>query len=410
MVAFPTTLDRRTTKGSPPMTMTLDALLADLGSYLGKPDSACFSLPPEAYLSKALYELEVKRIFETSWLCVGRDEYVPNEGDYYSIDLMGEPVIIVRGADGKVRALSAACRHRYMPVVQGKGNAKRFTCPYHAWTYATNGRLVAAAHMEQSRVFDKAKCSLPQYRLESWMGFLFVNLDDDAAPLQPVMASMAKAVANYRVGEQTEIFHYEEEWAGNWKLSAENSMEYYHHIALHASTVGIQCPARGTYIPTMPTPDESFTHERCRIDDRFIGGAEHALNPKGDLRGLTEEEIGTAYMVYVFPAFTMAMRVGTNNWLSFRPDGPEKTKVLGGYLMWKDIAEEDPELGRQRRALIEQVNREDALATSELAKMMRSRKAARGPLSHFEGTIAQFYRYLARSLAADRLRTERAAE
>ena len=99
------------------MTKTLDALLDDLGDYLGRPDTACLSLPPEAYFSKEFHELEVREIFERSWLCVGRDEYVPNAGDYYTIDVMGESVIIVRGADGTVRALNAACRHRSMPEV-----------------------------------------------------------------------------------------------------------------------------------------------------------------------------------------------------------------------------------------------------------------------------------------------------
>jgi phenylpropionate dioxygenase-like ring-hydroxylating dioxygenase large terminal subunit len=391
------------------MTKTLDALLDDLGDYLGRADTACFSLPPEAYFSKELHALEVTKIFETSWLCVGRDEYVPNAGDYYTIDVMGEPVIIVRGADGAVRALNAACRHRSMPVAQGRGTVTRFICPYHAWAYDTDGSLIGAPHMEQSQVFDKAACSLPRYRLDSWMGFLFVNLDDDAAPLQPVVASMDKAVANYRIGGQTEIFHYETDWEGNWKLSAENSMEYYHHIGLHAGTVGVQLPARGTYIPTVPASDDTFTHERCRMDESFIGGKAHPMNPKGDLGGLSEEELTTGYMVYVFPAFTMAMRPGTNNWLSFRPDGPERTKVLGGYLTWHDLAREDPELGRARREMIEKVNQEDSRATSELAKAMRSRKAARGPLSHFEGTVAQFYKYLARTLAADRAPARRSA-
>ncbi|HTO84886.1 MAG TPA: aromatic ring-hydroxylating dioxygenase subunit alpha [Methylomirabilota bacterium] len=384
------------------MTRTLDALLDDLADYLGTPDTACLSLPREAYTSAELHALEINEIFEKSWLCVGRDEYVPNPGDYYTIDVMGEPVIIVRGTDGTVRALNAACRHRSMPVVQDRGNATRFTCPYHAWTYATDGRLIGAPHMEQSQAFDRNACRLPQYRLDRWMGFLFVNLDDDAGPLQPVMASMNDAVANYRVGEQTEIFHYETEWEGNWKLSAENSMEYYHHIALHAGTVGVQMPARGTYIPTVPATDSTFTHERCRMGEKFIGGQDHPMNPKGDLRGLTDEELTTGYMVYVFPAFTMAMRPGTNNWLSFRPHGPERTKVLGGYLVWKEIAQQEPDLANARRDMIEKVNREDSLATSELAKAMRSRKAARGPLSHFEGTIAQFYKYLARTIAADR--------
>ena len=243
-----------------------------------------------------------------------------NPGDYYRIDVLDEPMIIVRGADGVVRALNAACRHRNMLVVQGRGNARSFTCPYHSWSYATDGRLLAAPHMEQSRAFDKS-CRLPEYRLERWMGFLFVNLDDDAAPLQPVMASMERAVANYRIAEQTEIFHYEAEWAGNWKLAAENSMEYYHHIGLHAGTVGVQMPAKGTYIPAVPATDDTFTHERCRIGERFLAGHDHPMNPRGDLRGLTEEELTTGYLVYVFPAFTMAMRPGTNNWL-FPPRRP----------------------------------------------------------------------------------------
>jgi len=382
------------------MAESLGSLLDTLAGYLRTPDTASLSLPPETYFSGALYDHEVREIFERSWLCVGREEYVPMPGDYYCIDVMGEPVIVVRSMDGQVRALNAVCRHRGMPVVKDRGHAKRFVCPYHAWTYDTEGRLLGAPHMEESQAFDRAACGLPQYRLDSWMGFLFVNLDDDAAPLQPVMASMESAVANYRVAEQTEIFHYETEWNGNWKLAAENSMEYYHHIALHAGTVGVQMPAKGTYIPAAPATDDTFTHERCRMGEKFLAGADHPMNPRGDLRGLTQEELTTGYMVYVFPAFTMAMRPGTNNWLSFRPDGPERTKVLGGYLMWKDIATEDPELGRQRREMIAKVNEEDSLATTELARTMRSRKAGRGPLSHFEGTIAQFYKYLARSLVA----------
>lgn len=290
------------------MTTTLDSLLADLAAYPGTPDDACLSLPPAAYTSPELYAFERERIFRHSWLCVGRDEYVPSPGDYYRIDVLDEPMIIVRGADGAVRALNAACRHRNMLVVQGRGNARGFTCSYHSWSYATNGRLLAAPHMEQSRAFDKASCRLPEYRLDHWMGFLFVNVDDEAAPLRPVMASMERAVANYRIAEQTEVFHYEAEWAGNWKLAAENSMEYYHHIGLHAGTVGVQLPAKNTYIPAMPAADDTFTHERCRMGERFLAGQDHPMNPRCDLRELTEEERTTGYLVYVFPAFTMAMR------------------------------------------------------------------------------------------------------
>ena len=100
------------------MTTTLDALLDDLGDYLGKADTACLSLPREAYISKELHALEVKQIFEKSWLCVGRDEYVPNPGDYYTIDVIDEPVIIVRGK--RRHGARAQCR---LPSPQHAGRA-----------------------------------------------------------------------------------------------------------------------------------------------------------------------------------------------------------------------------------------------------------------------------------------------
>ena len=97
-----------------------------------------------------------------------------------------------------------------------------------------------------------------------------------------------------------------------------------------------------------------------------------------NLSGLIREELDTGYLVYVFPAFTMAMRAGANNWLSFRPDGRERTRVLGGHLLRKELVSSDPEVASARAALIERVDEEDALATTEVARTMRSRKAPAG--------------------------------
>src|SRR5262249_8257863 len=130
---------------------TLDGLLDDLAAYLGTPDHACLSLPPAAYTAPDLHAPERARIFAHSWLCVGRDEYVANPGDYYRIDVLDEPIIVVRGVDGVVRALNAACRHRSMLVVQGRGNARGFTCPYHSWSYATHPPSFSSPHLEPHR-------------------------------------------------------------------------------------------------------------------------------------------------------------------------------------------------------------------------------------------------------------------
>ena len=273
-------------------------------------------------------------------------------------------------------------------------------CPYHSWTYDTTGSLIAAPYMKGARRFRMDECRLPAYRLESWAGFLFVNLDEQAPPLATRMRTLDEHIVNYRVPSQVEIMHYEAEWAGNWKLSAENSMEYYHHVGLHKDTVQVQMPAKNAYVPA-PPEDLSFTHMRCGMGEEYKS-ADHPMNPKGRLDTFTEEELTTGYMVYIFPAFTMAMRPNGNNWLSFCPIDVESTRILGGYLVSQDLLDECPDVGEQRRDLILRVNEEDALATTELAKAMHSSKAARGPLGPFEGTLAQFYRYLARTLVTER--------
>ena len=299
---------------------TLAQLLAVLGEYLTLDDTDCLSLPPAAYRSSELYALEIEKIFRHAWICVGRAEYIPNPGDYYAFDVLGDMLIIVRGGDGEVRALSNICRHRFMPLVQDSGSTRRFVCPYHAWTYATDGRLLSAPGMEGAGRFDREQCGLPRYRLEEWFGFLFVNLDEDAPPLAARMRTLEGYIANYRVAEQKEIFHYESVWDGNWKLSAENSMEYYHHMGLHSDTVQDYMPGQNSYTPPPPA-DLSFTHMRCGMNEAFKSSG-HTMSPRGRLDTFTEEDLTTGYLVYIWPAFTMAMRPNGNNWLSFHPQDP----------------------------------------------------------------------------------------
>lgn len=150
---------------------SLDNLLDVLAEYLTLRDVECLTLPRHAYLSPELYRHELETIFHHEWLCVGRDEHVPRPGDYYCLELLGEPLIIVRGEDGEVRALSSVCRHRYMPVTEGSGNTTRFICPYHAWTYATDGKLVAAPYMAGSSASSWIPASSPVTGCRAGAGF-----------------------------------------------------------------------------------------------------------------------------------------------------------------------------------------------------------------------------------------------
>lgn len=370
-----------------------------MADYPATEDAACLTLPPEAYTDAGLYEREVETIFKHEWLLVGRANDIPSPGDWFSFQILDDPMIIVRGEDGLVRALSNVCRHRYMPVaLEEGGNSKRFMCAYHHWTYDTAGNLIGAPLMEGSLGFDKDSCRLPEYRLEIWQGFIFVNLDDDAAPLAPALHEADGMLSNYYNAELVTGFNYDAVWEGNWKLATENGMEFYHHLGLHAATLEEAVPAKGASVDPAP-PSGRFTHTRCPYSETSsYKYAEHARFIPPD-HTFTEQEIDTVYAIGLFPNISLAMTADSNNWLSFIPLGPERTRVVGGYLVMPGYDHEFPENAAKRNELLYAVNEEDAQATWRLQKALRSSRAKPGPLNVREGTCAQFYKYLARTLA-----------
>ena len=208
-------------------------------------------------------------------------------------------------------------------------------------------------------------------------------------------------LANYRTDELLTGFSYDAVWEGNWKLATENGMEFYHHMGLHAATLEETVPAKGASVDPAPE-SRRFTHTRCLFSDASApadGGFARFL-PHG--HGFTEQEISTVYAIGLFPNISLAMTTDSNNWLSFIPLGPERTRVIGGYVIAPWCRDQDPERVAQRNELIYRVNEEDAQATWRLQAVMRSSRAKPGPLNVREGTVAQFYKYLARTLAPDR--------
>src|ERR1700683_2575303 len=126
------------------------------------------TLPPSCYTSNEWFQREVKDVFLKEWLCVGRVDQVAKPGDYFTLDLLSEPLVGGRDDDNEIRALSTICRHRAIEVVRGSGNRRSFQCPYHAWTYSLKGNLIGAPEMEQTIGFDRKQCKLPSLRTEVW--------------------------------------------------------------------------------------------------------------------------------------------------------------------------------------------------------------------------------------------------
>lgn len=227
---------------------------ADEIERVAQPAQTAWTLPPLAYTDPAIYELEQDRIFAKSWIPVGRLDQVAEPGDFIAFTLLDQPLVLVHGHDGEVRVMSRVCLHRAAPIMEGEGNRKLFTCPYHAWSYATDGTLVRAPLMEGAEGFDEKKCRLPQMRTEIWNGFVLVTLDKEAAPLAPQIETYTKFIANYKTEDVVivETLEFDSRW--NWKVLVENFMEAYHHIATHATTFEPTYHAKDSLIPNSDGP------------------------------------------------------------------------------------------------------------------------------------------------------------
>lgn len=194
------------------------------------------SMPPGAFTSEALLELEREQIFSKEWICVGREDELQLPGDYFTTEVNLVPIIITRNSEKALQALVNVCRHRMGRIAKGEGKTRVFTCPYHSWAYDLDGNLVNAPKMEDKR-FDKSECSLQQLRIETWLGFIFVNLDEDTEPLAPRLGSLKEHLKNFHIEKMNVISKKVDLWKTNWKILCENFLEVYHIESVHRNTL-----------------------------------------------------------------------------------------------------------------------------------------------------------------------------
>lgn len=194
--------------------------------------------PGYVYSDAEVFELEKDRFFMRDWLFVGRVEEFENTGDFLTWRIVGEPIIISRNENGDLNAFYNMCLHRGAEVVQGRGNAHAFSCPYHGWVYDLSGKLKRAAYMEQAQGFDPAACRLQPLGLDTWAGNIFVSFNPDRPPLEDFVREFDHDFGllhpeECRLGNKLEL-----ELDCNWKFVSENLMDFYHVGVLHANSFG----------------------------------------------------------------------------------------------------------------------------------------------------------------------------
>ena len=368
---------------------TQDLLAAGRLAGARQPLEKASTLPAEAFTSPAVYERECERIFSREWLCAGRADQIPEPGDYLTLDLPGEKLVVVRDLDGEIRALSRICRHRAAELVTGKGNARSFQCPYHAWTYRLDGRLLGAPLMEGAEGFDRESCRLPEIRSELWEGWIFVNLDPDAAPLGPRLAPLSKLLAGYRMSEMVAVETAVFDSPFNWKVLVDNFMEAYHHIAIHRDTFEPIFPARLSHAPDNEGP---YSVLLMPAKDAALEADESPVGALPRLGTLEEAEERRLVAAAVFPFHLFAPTAESLTWYQLVP-GTWDRFTLRIHSCFPRETLENPayrEAVEGLQAFIKVVHHQDIEACEAAWAGLRSRSFESGRLSLLEKPIWQF--------------------
>lgn len=201
----------------------------------GKEIATAKTLPSHFYLDPTLYAEEKEKIFYRSWHPIGRTEDVKNPGDYLATEVIGEPVLLTRGKDQKLRAFSNVCRHRAALVASGKGNCALLKCPYHGWTYRLDGSLLAAPEIEGMGNFDKASFGLVELPCVSWGPMVFVRLSTAGVSFGDWVADIPKQIEEKGFDWESYRFLARREYVidCNWKVYVDNYLEGYHIPVAH---------------------------------------------------------------------------------------------------------------------------------------------------------------------------------
>lgn len=223
--------------------------------YLTGLDFSQFQLrvPTDRYYAHDYAECERERLWMRVWQAAGREDEIPEPGDWMEYRILDQSFILVRGRDGQVRGFVNACRHRGNAFCQGKGHSARFTCPYHKWSYGLDGQLLAVAKPDfdgpvEDFVGAKEDLGLIEVPTECFAGFVFLNPDCNASPLAAFLGETMELLAPYRLDEMVPYgLNVRESLNCNWKVVMDAFQEGYHVQGVHPELVAAMDESKERY-------------------------------------------------------------------------------------------------------------------------------------------------------------------
>lgn len=362
----------------------------ELRQNVSVPFERARAMPPSVYTSEDFLAHELRDIFAQDWFCVGRATALSKPGDYVTVELAGQAIIVLRNKEDQLRAMSNVCRHRMSTLLEGRGNKSSIVCPYHAWTYNLDGSLRGAPAMTRNDGFCKEEYQLPEVRCEEWLGWVFVTLNPEAGPVAGQLAKVEDLVGDYDMGAYTETFFETHVWNTNWKVLAENFMESYHLPVCHAGTIGGLSKLDEMICP----PGEAaFNYHTILKNDSLKIALAHPNNTR-----LEGERRRTTYLLAIYPSLLITLTPGYFWYLTLHPLGVGQVRIGFGGGMSPDYVDDADAQAHfaQLKTLLDDVNVEDKGCTEKVYRGLSSQAAMPGHLSHLERPNFEFAQYIYR--------------
>jgi choline monooxygenase len=365
------------------MEPTLKEILASYNAAAALPDA--HTIPASWYTDPRIAQLELQNVFSRAWQAVGRTAQVEKPGQYVTASVAGEPVVAVRGSDGKLRAFYNVCRHHAMTVMNEPcGLAQHMRCPYHGWTYNLEGELRGMTEFEGVCNFDRAQNGLVPIRVETWENFVFVNLDPHAASLEEFLGALAGLAKPLGFGGLHFVERRSYTLNCNWKVYVDNFLDGGYHVPhMHK---GLNSVLDYT----------NYTIEN--VDRCCVQSSPVAVGKSSEASAAATRKGDRAYYFWQYPNFMLNWYQGYLDTNLVLPLGVDRCEVIFDFY-FGDTRESQMPYIRESMGVSERVQQEDILICDGVQRGLSSRAYQAGRLSvRREAGEHLFHRLLAADL------------
>ena len=346
------------------------------------------TLPQRYFVSPEIFAKEQEVIFFTQWVCVGHQSEIAKGGDYFVREVAGESLIIVRDKRGEIDGFFNVCRHRGTRLCEERsGHFSAIQCPYHAWTYGLDGRLIGAPHMDDVPGFVKADYSLQAVNLALWEGFIFANLADSPTPLEETFAPLAGKFSHWNLPKLRSAKRIEYDVRANWKLIFENYSECYHCPGVHPMLSKV-------------SPYDSAENDVC--EGPFLGGfmsitkgtgltmsGKACALPVGDIRS---EDHARVFYYSIFPNMLLSLHPEYVMVHQLWPKSLQRTLILCDWFFHPEAFDRDDFHPNDAIEFWDVTNRQDWHVCELSQQGIASRAYQPGPYSPRESIPAAWDR------------------